>query len=156
MRSGLILKKEKNLLASDSDEFGDIYTLTAMKTDTRLFLSHHEGGRTTEDAIALFRDVEQRRSIHSPIPVFTSDNWDAFEEGLINVYGHLENPPYKEIGRRPLPVLVPYADLKYAQVYKRRRHRKVVEVVQRVIFGDFDEVVKALDADSGGKINTAY
>lgn len=74
MRFDLILKKEKNLLVSDSDELGDIYTLTAMKTDTRLFLSHHEGGRTTEDAIALFRDVEQRRSIHSPIPVFTSDN----------------------------------------------------------------------------------
>ena len=70
MRSGLILKKEKKLLVSDSDDLGDIYTLTAMKTDTRLFLSHHEGGRTTEDAIALFRDVEQRRSIRSPIPVF--------------------------------------------------------------------------------------
>ena len=156
MRFGLILKKEKNLRVSDTDEFGDIYTLTAMKTDTRLFLSHHEGGRTTEDAIALFRDVEQRRSIHSPIPVFTSDNWDAFEEGLVNIYGYLENPPYKGTGRRPLPVLVPYADLKYAQVCKRKRHGRVVEVVQRVIFGDFDEVVKALDADSGGKINTAY
>ena len=66
MRFGLILKKEKNLRVSDSDEFGDIYTLTAMKTDTRLFLSHHEGGRTTEDAIALFRDVEQRRSFILP------------------------------------------------------------------------------------------
>lgn len=156
MKSGLILKKEKNLQASDSDELGDIYTLTAMKTDTRLFVSHHDGGRTTEDAIALFRDVEQRRSIHSPIPVFTSDNWDAFEEGLVNIYGYLENPPYKGTGRRPLPILVPYPDLKYAQVCKRKKYGQVIEVVQRVIFGDPDEVMKALDADSGGKINTAY
>jgi hypothetical protein len=28
-----------------------------MKTDTRLFISHHEGDRTTNDAIGLFRDV---------------------------------------------------------------------------------------------------
>ena len=127
-----------------------------MKTDTRLFLSHHEGGRTIEDAIALFRDVERRRSIRSPIPVFTSDNWDAFEEGLVNIYGYLENLPYKGIGRRPLPILVPYADLKYAQVCKRRKNGRVVEVVQRIIFGDPDEVMRALGADSGGKINTAY
>lgn len=151
MKSGLILKKEKNLQANDSDELGDIYTLTAMKPDTRLFVSHHDGGRTTEDAIALFRDVEQRRSIHSPIPVFTSDNWDAFEEGLVNIYGYLENPPYKGTGRRPLPILVPYPDLKYAQVCKRKKYGQVIEVVPRVIFGDPDEVMKALDADSGGK-----
>ncbi len=77
---GLILKKRKHLQANDSDELGDIYTLTALKTETRLFLSHHE-----------FRVIELRRSIL----VFTSDNWDAFEEGLVNIYGYLENPPYK-------------------------------------------------------------
>jgi hypothetical protein len=85
MRSGRTLKKEKNVNDTDFHGYGDVYTLTAMKTDTRLFIRHHEGDRTTEDAIDLFRDVERKRSIHSPIPVFTSDNWDSFEEGLINV-----------------------------------------------------------------------
>jgi hypothetical protein len=78
-----------------------------MKTDTRLFISHHEGDRTTEDAIDLFQDVERRRSNQSLIPVFTSDNWDSFEEGLVNVYGFLETPTYQGIGRKPLPVLIP-------------------------------------------------
>jgi len=68
------IKKEKNVTCSDPDEYGDVYSLTAIKIDTRLFLSHHEGDRTNEDAMELFRDVERRRSIHSPIPVFTSDN----------------------------------------------------------------------------------
>jgi len=27
-------------------------------------------------------DIEKKRSIHSSIPVFTSDNWDSFEEGV--------------------------------------------------------------------------
>ena len=34
-------------------------------------ISHHEGKRTIEDAQELFKDVERRRSIASPIPVFT-------------------------------------------------------------------------------------
>ena len=40
------------------------------------------------------------RSASSPIPVFTSDDWDAFEEGLVNVYGKIELPQYKGIGRK--------------------------------------------------------
>jgi len=127
-----------------------------MKTDTRLFISHHEGNRTTEDAISLFREVEKRRAIHSPIPVFTSDDWDPFEEGLVKVYSYLETPSYKGIGRKPLPLLIPHPDLKYAIVCKRKENGRVVEVIQRVVFGNTEEVMKLLGADSGGKINTAY
>ena len=156
MRYGPTLKKEKNVTNSDPEGYGDVYTLTAIKTDTRLFICHHEGDRSTEAAISLFRDVERRRSIRSPIPVFTSDNWDPFEEGLVNVYGYLETPPYSGIGRKPLPILIPYPSLKYAQVCKQKEKGRVVEVLQRVVFGDPEEVMKSLGADSGGKINTAY
>jgi len=82
----------------DSEEYGDVYSLTAVKSDTRLFLFHHEGKRSTEDAIDLFKEVERMRSESSPIPVFTSDDWDAFEEGLVTVYGKIELPQYKGIG----------------------------------------------------------
>ena len=85
-----------------------------------------------------------------------SDNWDPFEEGLVNVYGYLETPPYSGIGRKPLPILIPYPSLKYAQVCKQKEKGRVVEVLQRVVFGDPEEVMKSLGADSGGKINTAY
>ena len=71
MRYGPTLKKEKNVTNSDPEGCGDVYTLTAIKTDTRLFICHHEGDRSTESAISLFRDVERRRAIRSPIPVFT-------------------------------------------------------------------------------------
>lgn len=156
MRYGPTLKKEKSVKDNDPENCGDVYTLTAIKTETRLFISHHEGDRSTGAAINLFRDVERRRSIHSPIPVFTSDNWDPFEEGLVNVYSYLETPHYSGIGRKPLPVLIPYPNLKYAQVCKQKEKGKVVEVLQRVVFGDPDEVMKSLGIDSGGKINTAY
>jgi hypothetical protein len=87
----------------DSEECGDVYSLTAIKSDTRLFLFHHEGKRSTEDAIELFTEIEKMRNASSPIPVFTSVDWDAFEEGLVNVYGKTELPQYKGSGRKPLP-----------------------------------------------------
>jgi hypothetical protein len=156
MRSGPTLKKERNLDDSDPLDYGDNYSLTAIKPDTRLFISHHEGKRTAEDAIELFKDIEQKRSITSPIPVFTSDNWSPFEEGLAYVYSFQETPPYNGKGRRSLPVLVPYPNLKYARICKRRERGRVVEIVEEVVFGEPEEVLSLLGADSGGRINTSY
>lgn len=104
----------------------------------------------------LFNDIEKRRSIGSPIPVFTSDNWDPFEEGLLNVYGFLETSPYCGVGRKPDPILVPYPNLKYAKVCKKRKNGRLIEVVQHIAYGDPGEVMQLLGVDSGGKINTAY
>jgi len=85
-----------------------------------------------------------------------SDNWDPFEEGLANVYGYLETPHYNGIGRKPLPILIPYPSLKYSQLCKHEENGRVVEVLQRVVFGDPDEVMESLGVDFGSKINTAY
>lgn len=112
--------------------------------------------RTADDCVEFFVDIERRRAIDSPIPVFTSDNWDPFEEGPLNVYGFLETPPYCGIGRRPDPILVPYPNLKYAKVCKKREKGRIVEVIQQVVYGDIEEVMQLLGADSGGKINTSY
>ena len=47
------------------------------------------------------------------------------------VYGIIEQPPYKMVGRKPSPVIVPHSDLKYAQVRKKRETgRGIVEVAQ--------------------------
>lgn len=53
----------------DSEECGDVYSLTAIKSNTRLLLFHHDGKRSTEDAIELFNGVEKIRDASSPIPV---------------------------------------------------------------------------------------
>jgi hypothetical protein len=110
-----------------------------------LLLFHHEGKRSTEDAIELFTGVEKMRNASSPIPVFTSDDWDAFEEGLINVYSKIELPEYKGIGRRPLPKLVPLDDLKYVKVLKKKVKNYVVETIQRIIFGILMKYSKCLE-----------
>ena len=132
-------KKEENVTEEDPAECGDCYTLTAMESGTRLWISHHEGDRTTDDATELFEDIERKRNSDSEIPLFISDDWDAFEEGLLNVYGKAEQPPYKGIGRKPNPVLVPGEDLKYAQVCKKRENGGVVGIVKRGVFGNLGD-----------------
>ncbi len=82
-----------------------------MEANTRLFISHYEGGRTTEDATELFEDLERKRNPDSQIPLFISDDWDAFEEALLYVYGQVEQPPYAGVGRKPNPVLTPIEGL---------------------------------------------
>jgi len=121
-----------------------------------LLLCHHEGKRSTEDAIELFTEVEKMRDASSPIPVFTSDDWDAFEEALLSVYGKIELPQYKGIGRKPLPKLVPLDNLKYVKVLKKKVKNIIVETIQRIIFGDPKEIFDMLGVDSDGFIGTSY
>ena len=46
--------------------------------------------------------------------------------------------------------------MKYAKVCKKRKNGRIIEVIQRIVYGDPVEVMRLLGADSGGKINTAY
>ena len=96
------------------------------------------------------------RNASSPVPVFISDDWDAFEEGLVNVYGKIEFPQYKGIGRKPFPKLAPVDDLKYVKVLKKKVKNYVVETIHRVIFGDPEEIFEMLGTDSDGYIGTSY
>lgn len=144
------------MIEEDPKEYGDVYSLTAIKSDTRLFLFHHEGKRSTEYAIELFTEIEKMRSASSPIPVFVSDDWDAFEEGLLNVYGKFKSPQYKGIGRKPFPKLIPVEDLKYIKVCKKKVKGYVVETIQCIIFGDPQEIFKMLEIEADDYIGTSY
>ena len=57
---------------------------------------------------------------------------------------------------KPLPILVPPEDLKYALGCKKVAKGHVVEVRQRVVFGDVEEILRLFGADSGSCINTSY
>ena len=143
-------------MEDDPEEYGDVYSLTAMKSDTRLFLCHHEGGRSSEDAIELFSMVEQMRSRSSLTPVFTSDDWDPFALGLLNIYGKFEVPPYKGIGRKPLPILVSPKDLKYVRIEKKKVEGTVVETVKDIVFGNKEDIFEMLEINEDGYIGTSY
>ena len=68
----------------------------------------------------------------------------------------METPCHNGIGRKPLAKLIPYPSLKYAQVCKHREKGRIVEVLQRIVFGDQEDVMDSLGVDSGRRISTAY
>jgi hypothetical protein len=76
--------------------------------------------------LAILKDVAQL------IHLFLSSlqNWDLFEEGLLNIYSFLETPVYCGIGRKPDPLLVPCSNRKYAKVCKKRKNGRLVEIIQ--------------------------
>jgi len=121
-----------------------------------LLISHKEGPRDADTSEALFRDIEDKRNKDSPLPVYVSDNWDPFEEGLLRVYSRVEIPEYCGIGRPPEPRLVPLPDLKYAQIVKKRKKGEVVDCLKRVVFGDENEVWERLGVKADGVISTSY
>jgi len=140
----------------DPPEYGDIYSLIAIKSDTRLFLHHHEGKRSTKDAIKLFSAIESIRSKLSITPVYVTDDWDAFEKALLTVHGDFELPQYKGVGRKPLPITVPDEDLKYVKVFTKTIGNKAVGKVKHFIFGTKEKVLETLGIDSEKHIGTSY
>ena len=60
--------------------------------------------------IELLTDTENRRDKSTELPIFTSDDRDAYKNALL--YGIEEQPEYKGRGRPPNPKKVPPSDLK--------------------------------------------
>lgn len=129
--------------------------MTAQEAKTKLIISHYEGKRDFEDSVELIEDVEKKRNKSTELPVFTSDDWDAYKNALIEVYGVPEQPEYKGRGRPPTPKKVPPPDLLYAQVIKHKKNDEVVSIEKRVIFGNEEEVLNTLQ-QNGNTINTSY
>lgn len=129
--------------------------MVAQEAKTKLVACHHVGGRALEDAVELLTDLENQRDKSTELPIFTSDEWDAYKNALVDVYGVEEQPEYKGRGRPPDPKKVPPPDLKYGQVVKYREGGEVADVKKRVVFGDEEEVLCVLKLDGNG-INTSY
>ncbi len=134
---------------------GTKWVLIAQDAETKLVISHHEGNRDFEDSVELIKDVERKRDTNTELPIFTSDDWDAYKNALVEVYCVEVQPEYKGRGRPPNPVKVPLHDLKYAQVIKHKKNDEVVAIEKKVVFGNEEEVLNALELN-GNTINTSY
>ena len=69
-------------------------------------------------------------------PLFVTDGLKFYAEALLKKYGEwVEFPKTGKRGRPKKPALVPGKDLKYAQVVKNRKGKKLQKVEKKVIFG---------------------
>jgi IS1 family transposase len=90
------------------------------------------------------------------VPLFLTDGLRHYATALVTHFGQwVAVPPRCEQGPKPKPRWLPIPELLYAQVKKRRRRKRVVGISQQVIFGA-PERIKAILAQSGWQINTAF
>jgi hypothetical protein len=103
--------------------------------DSRLVLSAVVGRRTLESAVLLLEDVRDRLGGRAP-ELVCSDEYPAYPEALLAVFGREEVPPRTGKPGRPAgPRVVPPAGMGYATVHKTRENGRVTEVEGRVVFG---------------------
>jgi hypothetical protein len=95
--------------------------------------------------VALLEGVRDRLGGRAP-ELVTSDEYAAYHEALLEVFGREEVPPRTGRPGRPSgPRVVPPEGMAYGTVHKTRERGRVVKVEERAVFGDI-----------AGGISTSY
>jgi transposase-like protein/IS1 family transposase len=88
------------------------------------------------------------------VPLFLTDQLAAYGKALLTHFGCWVERVSEKSGRI-LHRWMPVEQLRYAQVKKQRRRRKIVAVTTKVVFGT-KEAVRAVLQAAGHRINTAF
>ena len=139
------------------DRLGDCWDHVAFDPVHRLVLAAVPGKRTAEHGETLVEEVE-RRTEGRMLNLITTDEYPAYKQAILNVYGEQVVPPHTgRPGRPKAPYKVPPADLTYATVHKTRHKQGVVKIDYHVVFGDRHGVEQALARSPvSNHINTAF
>src|SRR5213596_1018744 len=127
----------------------------AMDPVTKLLLTLDVGDRTLAMAQRVVHQVVQ---VLAPgcMPLFLTDGLQEYMTALLTHYGQWVQPARQHAqGPAPKPRWMPLPGLRYAQVVKTVRRRRLVGVTHRVVFGSLEAVNHVL-APLGWHINTAF
>src|SRR5712691_2988401 len=122
---------------------------------TKLLLTLDVGDRTLAMAQRVVHQVVQ---VLAPgcMPLFLTDGLQEYMTALLTHYGQWVQPARQHAqGPAPKPRWMPLPGLRYAQVVKIVRRRRLVGVTHRVVFGSLEAVNHVL-APLGWHINTAF
>jgi hypothetical protein len=90
------------------------------------------------------------------VPLFLTDGLQDYRMALLTHVGHWVQPPRRQVqGPTPKPRWRPLPQLRYAQVVKSSRRRRMIRVRHRVVFGPWAGVHRVLEP-LGWQINTAF
>jgi IS1 family transposase len=102
------------------------------------------GARGVEETEALVQGVKDRTG-GRPVRLLTSDDYPAYKEAILHVYGaEVTTTPTGRPSRRMEPEKGPPPGLTYATVEKRRQRGRVVEILVHLIFGTLAALAAAL------------
>jgi IS1 family transposase len=127
----------------------------AMDPESKVLLAIDVGDRTLAMAQRFVHHVAQ---VLAPdcAPLFLTDGFRAYLTALVTHFGQWVRPERSQArGPIPKPRWMPRPQLRYAQVIKTVRRRRLVRVSHRVVFGTL-EAVHAVLAPHGWHINTAF
>ena len=128
---------------------------TAIDPESKLLLSAQVGPRTLAMAQAVLHQIAQ---LLAPgcVPLFLSDGNPTYLPAIVSHFGHWVQPPRRQgKGPQPKPRWMPLPELLYAQVVKKMRRRRLVEVKHVVVLGTqvaVDQVLRTC----GWRINTSF
>jgi IS1 family transposase len=128
---------------------------TAIDPESKLMLSAQVGPRTLAMAQAVLHQIVQLL-VPGCVPLFLSDGCPHYLPAIVTHFGYWLQPPRRqERGPIPKPRWIPLPELRYAQVVKQMRRRRIVEVKHLVVVGTQMAVDQVLTA-CGWVINTAF
>jgi IS1 family transposase len=122
---------------------------------SKLLLTIDVGDRTRAMAQSVVHQVVQ---VLAPgcVPLFLTDGFKEYITALLAHFGQWRQPERRQPrGPMPKPRWMPLPELRYAQVIKVTRRRRLVRVRHRVVFGTLTAIEQVL-ATHGWQINTAF
>ena len=128
---------------------------TAMDPESKLLRVMDIGTRTLAMAQ---RVVHHVAGMLAPacVPLCVTDDLKDYGTALLTHFGSWMQPERRQAkGPRPTPHWMPLPALLYAHVVKSSRHRRLIGVQHRVVFGTMAQMQQVLLA-GGRKINTAF
>jgi hypothetical protein len=128
---------------------------TAIDPESKLMLSAQEGDHTLDMAQAMLHQITQLLALGC-MPLFLSDGNPNYLPAIVAHFGHwVPLPRCQGRGPAPKPRWMPLPELLYAQVIKRRRRRRIVEVKRQVVI-ETQAAVDQVLARGGWQISTAF
>jgi IS1 family transposase len=128
---------------------------TAMDPTSKLLVVVEVGGRTLAMAQRVVHQVTQMLAPDC-VPLFLTDGFKDYATALLTHFGYWMHPERRQAtGPMPKPRWMPLPALRYAQVVKSYRRRRLVGVTHRVVFGTRLAIEQVLAA-CGWTINTAF
>ncbi len=128
---------------------------TAIDPVSKLWLAVSVGERTQAMAQRLVHQVVDRLASNGR-PLFITDGFKEYATALLTHFGQwVQSPRRQAKGPAPKPRWLPQPTLLYAQVIKKRRRRRLVQVTQRLVYGVLARA-EAILKPTGWGINTAF
>ncbi len=154
-----VYKKEEHCKPENpADRFrGDNWDHVAFDPEHKLVVSVVPGKRTRRNVHRLVADFH-RRTLGRLMRLITSDEYKPYRDAILAAYG--ETYPRCRRGprgRNPNPGRRPPPGLLYAVVRKHRRKGRVVKVTTRSIYGEQEDLDRALQASRCSRsVNIAF